>query len=155
MSIATFDITIGRNVEPFAVYEHYIILGDGSEQLAYIGSCPFNELFRYPDAKQNSEWQRLFVKSSPARIKLLHVVDSADEATAIVASYCAIKVAHCNAHGHTVGNIGQVKCSNGEIYPNANVAARANDISQPSMSRHLRGKPGYRTLKGLTFSYDN
>lgn len=38
-------------------------------------------------------------------------------------------------------------------YANANQAAKALGASQAAVSQHLRGKTGYRTVKGFTFRH--
>lgn len=49
-------------------------------------------------------------------------------------------------------NQGRVTCNEtGTIYRNASEACLALGLPTSAMSNHLNGKPGHRTIKGLTF----
>lgn len=150
-----FKLTVGRNNTHYVVYEHRIILGDGSEKIAYIGMCQHSELFEYPDAKRNSEWVKFFTTGTLFKVNVLHIVKSVEEAEGLLTfeTLCRPLMPYCNARGHPVTTAQIIKCSNGITYPSANAAARSLGISQPALSRHLRGKSGYRSIKGLTFTY--
>lgn len=149
----SFKVTIGHKKEPYYVYEHYFVFKAGGEQLAYLGICLHSELFEYPDAKRNSEWVKAFTKGEHLRIQVLHVAKTIEEAEAVATYHRAIKGYYCNREGRLVNSTGCVSCSNGETYPSANAAAKSLRISQPALSRHLRGKPGHRSIKGLTFTF--
>ncbi|RUW55586.1 hypothetical protein EOA32_00780 [Mesorhizobium sp. M1A.F.Ca.ET.072.01.1.1] len=133
----------------WCLYHHH----DATDQLAYIGVCKLLDLFQCPDARQNSEWIRLFGANEGIIVKLQ--LTSLDEVTVNNLRFRQVQELKpvCNMVGFSyAGAKMRIICNEtGEEFESISHAARVHCLSQSALSNHLNQKPGHKSVKGKTY----
>lgn len=144
--------------EGYCVYTHSKFI-NGAPIVIYASACKMSEVYTHREAYLHSGWQALVSDDTQLVIEILFTCDTVQEAHQYLRDYirnrCGGKTL-ADKYGSFVGNHrGIVTCSTGpnagKTYENATQAAAQNGITQPAMSNHLNGKPGYGTIHGMTF----
>lgn len=105
------------------------------------GACIAREAFPICRLSNRPWWKLVNIFA----VRILHI-GSKDNARSYVAP------ARLAAHSGQDNLITKpVRCSNGQDYASAAVACAELGIDRSNMRKHLRGLPGYRTVKGLQF----
>ena len=138
-----------RYSEDWCCYSHEV---DG--EIIFIGECLLKEYLSYPDARQNSEWNKL-TRDDPEIITRVHIVSpSRNEVMSFKFAYIRNN-GHppCNKAGHRVAPAKpKIRCmQDGKIFDTQLEVAKFYGLNQGSLSRHLRGHPSNRSVGGLTF----
>jgi len=119
----------------------YIVHDAGSAAPLIVGMCRLSELFGMPDNKLPVD--------TAVILRILTICP--DRGTA--AQQQAIQA---RAHGVTITmatmSNAKIQCiETGDIYHNAAECAVSCEIDPTALSKHLRGKPGFKTVKGRTY----
>ena len=140
----------------YCVYEHWgyrdIDASDAEEQLMYIGVSPMSNVYDFHDARINSKWQEIFIHNSPLRIVIIATSINVNECHNFKYQQVRDRKPFCNIYGtQPQANMPVVCNETNEEFETAAAACERYDIAPSSMSNHLRGKSGYKRLKGFTF----
>lgn len=133
----------------WCVYEHHL-----PPHIIYVNACKLIDVFRMRDARNNSEWAKMFAEGGGVHVVITMVTDDRNEAfnRAIERAKSITPMPRCNLHGYNMHRTARpLICSNGMTYPTQQAAAAALNISQSNISRHLNG--GLAHVNGLTFAY--
>jgi hypothetical protein len=136
-----------------AVYALYTITGE----LLFIGCDILNNVFKLTQAKRNDKFRELIVENNRAiKVDILRMFDDMTSAKAYATVETGFRQPWCNIHGKetsTYANGGRVRCMNDNCeYDNAFQASKHYGINQSQLSNHLNNRPGYKTVRGLTFT---
>lgn len=147
-------LKVGDFEEMFCTYEHWLQDKDFKEdaKLMYVGCCKLREVWLFPDARRNNEWQRHFVQDALVTVRIVltskRLVDCQNAMTKIFREQQPI----CNVKGYRTTGQTMVTCNEtGEQFPSILAAARAKGLSQSQLTNHVNNRAGFRTVKGLTF----
>lgn len=143
--------TLSQQTRLIVVY----INRDGDGVVQYVGLCDFNEMWKYPDAMQNSEWLIKFTSSmSVLHTEITFMTDEIKEAHQQRRDLVAKYRPHCNVKGIYVSKQKQpIICNETlERFDTASDVVKAHQISPSALSNHLNGKIGFKTVKGRTYS---
>jgi hypothetical protein len=140
----------------WCVYEHHLAKpAPQPPEIVYIGACLLRDAWTLTDARNNSEWAKLFADGSqPIGIHIVSITNDRHKAqNAAVARVRTITpMPRCNVYGHTLfGATRSLLCSNGQTYANQTEAASMLNVSQSAISQHMRGT--LKSVKGYTFAY--
>lgn len=148
MQIAINNVNNFTNL--YAVYEH--VLADG--KVIFINLCRLTEVFTLKQARDNSEWRKLFANGGGMFINIIHTTNDEIEGR----NFASKRIAelgyrpHCNLYGHDLRvHNRRIRCSNGEIYNSQSDAARALGLHQGNLSKHMKGFS--KTIGGYWFEY--
>lgn len=144
-----FHLTIDDASDDYCVYE----IWDGAE-LLYIGLCRYAQLMQFPDAQGNSKFRERISRSKPFNMR---VIARGDRFSCNKYRYSMARslnpIPPCNLAGIT-SYFQQIECvEDGKIYRTQKEAAEAYGISQGNLSSHLRGRAGFKQVRGHTFRY--
>lgn len=139
----------------FAVVEHLAAMSPGQPpQIIYVGCERLVDVYKMINARQNTEWARIYQSGGSVMVRIIALADERAEATryAILHIRAMEAMPRCNNIGSTIRMIGRpVTCSNGETYTSQKHAADVLGLSQSSVSRHMRGDLSH--VRGYTFKY--
>lgn len=133
----------------WCAYEHHV-----PPQIVYVNTCKLTDLFKLADARDNSEWFKMFANGGGIMIHLLLITDSRHRAveTAIARAKSLTPMPRCNLHGWNMKTSARpILCSNGKTYSTQREAADELKLDQGNLSKHLRGE--LKTVGGYTFAY--
>lgn len=140
-------------MNPFVVYT----LEDELGTIQWIGICKYIQLLNVPDARKNPLFHAVFGPDAEAICKILGLFERRHEARNFMFEWMHTNpVPFMMATGWRINNSFQfIKCDQtGTVYPSVTHAANAHGVTQPYISRHLRGDPGCCTINGrYTFSW--
>jgi hypothetical protein len=144
----TFTLDTPRPAGKWCIYQHTTI-ADG---LVYIGLCRLSNLIQPEDLQKNAHWFN-HVSGKVYTVQTIIVADTREE---LLTTWHGLVRKHrpiCNLKAHTGINLNRkVKClQTGIVYENMSRAAEENGIAASTMSNHLKGRIGYKTIHGLTF----
>lgn len=147
------NITISST--PTMVGKQWVVysLYDGrTAVIKYIGCCRLTDVFKIPDARANMTFDDHFKPDTPF---MLHIISGFDNrAGAIAAQSKAIsqyKRPVMNRYSAMTRHA-FIKCvTTGEVFSNAQECCREHSLSQPALSNHLNGRPGYNAVKGRQY----
>lgn len=128
------------------VYEVY----DNQQQLVFMWSDKLANVYSLKDLVSNPEVKR----DEPFTLFITKLFPSEREARNHVTSHLNNPATKWPKYNKTVRYLRYtpVQCiETGVIYKNALYCARSNNINQSQLSQHLRGVPGYKTVKGHTY----
>lgn len=152
MNTLTAPIVLTKTtmVSNFCVYTHAI-----GGKIAFVGMCELSQVMNFPDARSNSEWQRMTAHDEPFTMIILSVQPDQDEAYKERHKWIQINgMPICNARGAYVGHsVGyMIMCiETGVEYPSQAAACKELGMSPGALSRHIQGLKGHKTVKGFTF----
>ena len=127
--------------------------GDPIETL-FIGSARLIELYAFPDAQRNTEWLRRVTPDTQLIVTVLYLGDKVECWNEASRLSLTEPRPICNRLGLNMhGSSRPILCSNGQRYETQTEAAQALGINQAQLSQHLQRKPGFKSVKGLTFGY--
>lgn len=136
----------------YAIYMHKNIDG----VVEYVGVTPLTELFSFTDAECNSLWSETFTKGRNIGIEIvvMGLTPSEPEAFIEQRKLIAQYQPRCNKMGYWIDPKYQVvQCDQtGETWPNINAACKAHNLTYSALFNHLKRKPGYKSVKGRTYS---
>lgn len=149
---------ITRTLEQFrkewAVYQI-----DINDMPFYIGCAPLADLYRFPDAENNSAFAELDA-STTVTVSVLHTGPEVMMRD-VLSHRIADRQPYANLHGQPVApaaprargrHKGPVRCvETGVEYRTAGEAAKAVGVSPQAMSAHLNRRPSALTVGGHTF----
>ena len=134
------------------VYFHTLVTSNGP-RVMYVGICKLREVMAFPDARANSEWKKYF---TPETRVFMHIVfTSPDINECYNHRYKLIKEhqPYCNMYGHSGIVSSRIACvETGQEFNTAAEACRTLGLNSSALSNHLNGKPGFKTVKGKTFT---
>ena len=123
-----------------------------ARHVAFIGSCRFVDVLKPLCARNNPEWvkvsQHWLIELEVLKLfrTMVEAAAFADEMIAILRPSVNIKTTTRAAKGMTV------RCLNDQNeFETINQAALFYDVPRTSISAHLRGIYGYKTVKSLRF----
>lgn len=149
------SLSIAQMREDWCVYLQWKILPDGTEEPWYLGVCKIIELFQHPDAHKNSHWRANTTDAMIIRTSLLMTSDKTQECWKYHTDARYFYKPICNVMGYQASGASVITCTQGpnmgKTYATQSDAARSNGVSQPTMSSHLNGKPGYGVIAGMRF----
>lgn len=133
------------------VYAH----ANTSNTVQFIGISQMADVFKFTEAKNNSEWSKIFPDGTPIKVVFIGMTNDEKSARDIALTNIAHLRPYCNVKGYNISERYQnVKCDQtGEIFASANAAAIAHDLSQSALFNHLKRKKGHKSVKGKTYSY--
>ncbi len=142
--------------DQWCVYEHYVPSETPGTPplLIFIGACKLIDVFNVQHARNNSDWTEIFAHDRPLLITVVETMSTQEEAMnrSIVRVRALPEPPRCNLHGFNLfGQKRRLACSNGQEYATQAHAAKALNISQGAISRHLKGH--LSSVKGFTFTY--
>jgi hypothetical protein len=133
----------------WCAYEHHC-----PPHIIYVNACKLIDVFKLAEARDNSEWFRMFANGGAMMIHLLLITDSRHRAveTAIARAKSLPTMPRCNLHGWNMKTAARpILCSNGKTYSTQREAADDLHLDQGNLSKHLRGK--LKNVGGYTFAY--
>lgn len=139
------------------VYSHHIpdMSKPGEWTLFYIGCCKLCDVLKSPDAFKNSYWRSLINDGIALKITIAFTSDSYIECNTMQAQMIAALRPIANTQGFITSGSAVVTCmvgpNTGKSYATQQLAAIDNGISQPTLSNHLNGRPGYEIVRGMKF----
>ena len=135
--------------DEFIIYE---VFDPAIVEIVYIGCCPTLQFMTLPDLRQN----RLFQHGKDYLIKPISTHQGKGTAIKVHAQLTGTgKMPHYNKLGYFLKR-GKIICDQtGETFSTINEAAEANFCSSSNLSNHLNHKPGFNSVKGKTFRYEN
>lgn len=147
-SVTYFSASIDGLANLFCVYEIW-----QEKTLIYIGSCKLTALHQIPDAQRNSEFMRMVGREGEFNLRLIASGDRSNchnFRARHARSFPELPI--CNRVG-TSGRFTAIICNeDGRKYRTQTEAATAYGVSQSAISNHMRGRIGYQTVGGKTFS---
>lgn len=135
----------------FVSYSHSVVYAEG-EKVMFCGSCQFRALLEAPDARKNSAWREHVSKIDGVIVRVQALFEHAHEAANDVARLVREHKPYCNIHGRRDAKGGPIRCvTEGKNFDNAADCARYYGFSPATLSNHLNKRPGYVTIRGMTF----
>lgn len=147
--------TLGQLRKAWCVYEHYMQTNpELPPERIYIGACLLRDVWAAPDARRNTEWLRI-VNDDTQLLTVLTGIGTITEAlNHRAAAIMSGAMPRCNQVGRDISNSRvRIMCSNGQSYPTQAEAAAQLGVAQSSISKLLRGAPGFKSVNGYTFWY--
>lgn len=148
-------ITLKQNEfeNTFCTYEHWLRDPvDNTFKIKYVGCCKLREVFVYPDARRNNEWQRIFTKDAILTVRIVFTSSNLVDCQNQMAEIYKRERPHCNVRGYKMTSRTVVTCNEtGETFNSILEAARAKGLSQSQLNNHINNRVGHKTVKGLTF----
>ena len=139
----------------WCVYEHHTPPANGEPPtIIYINACKLIDVFSFKDARDNSEWFRMYQNGGGLLLHILLITDDRNEAFrhAIERAKSMTPMPRCNLHGWNMRTAARpILCSNGVTYQTQAEAATALGLAQSNISRCLRGK--LNSVGGYRFAY--
>lgn len=138
--------------ELFAIYT----LKDADGAIRFVGVTRLSHLFEFEDARNNSEWANVFGKPlATIDINVTALTTNEREAYAEQRRLITMYQPHCNLKGfYQAAKYQSVICNETqEVFPNAAQCAKAHQIDASALGNHLKQRPGFKTVKGRTYSY--
>lgn len=135
----------------YAIYTHR----DVDRVVQYVGVTPLSELFQMTDALCNSRWPDTFGKPvTTLEIEVIALTASEKEAYQEQRRLIMLYHPPCNRRGYHIAPENQhVVCNEtGETWATIREAATAHGLSYSQLHSHLKRKPGYKSVKGKTYS---
>lgn len=140
--------------DAFCTYEHWLQDPEFKEdaKLMYVGYCKLSEVWLFPDARRNNEWQKHFLQGNLVIIRIVltskRLIDCQNAMTKVYREQRPI----CNVKGYRTSGRTMVTCNEtGETFDSILQAARAKGLSQSQLTNHINNRPGHKSVKGLTF----
>lgn len=131
----------------YAVYKISI-----DNQPFYIGMCKHSQLFELPDAKKNSEFLERIKYVEKFTLEIIASGRDEEQLKLLQIFHIHINSPYCNIYGKVAFAKKRVKClQTHNEFDSIKSAAEFAGCKPDSMSKHLAGRKGYGTLKGLTF----
>lgn len=147
---ATMPIIDVNKVENlWCVYEHH-----NPPEIIYVNACRLRDVFSMREARDNSEWFRMYQKGGGLLLHITMITVDRNEAirSAIERVKSLPTMPRCNLHGFNMRTASRpIICSNGVTYQTQSEAAKALGVAQPHISRNLRG--ALKSVNGYTFAY--
>lgn len=133
----------------YCVYEHY----NAEDVLMFVGVSKIVEAFMFQDARQNSEWVKIFTADTPLIMKIVLTTPDLHIASNYRHRIITTQRPHCNAYGFSMLGIrAEIICDQtNERFATITEAARAHGISASALSNHLNNKVGHKSVKGKTY----
>jgi len=147
--IGMFMISPAQSYKKWVVYTHR-----SPRRVQWVGFCEFAKFANYPDARRDIRWLNTLQHGNSIFAVIEKICVDQDEAQFEANQLIKLHNPICNrereiAPGYAKGAI--ICDQNGVEYANASAAARALNLSPSSLSQHLKGTSGYRSVIGLTF----
>lgn len=127
-----------------------------SGEVFYIGICKLSDVYRCPDAYRNSYWRAAIDDNSLIETTIFstskHYGDLWNELQEKVKLWHPV----ANMKGYQQSSMpSMITCiegpNAGKTYQTQQRCAESNGITQPALSNHLNGRPGYDTVRGMKF----
>lgn len=141
------DIKEANNV--WCVFEHHL-----PPQILYVGACKLIDVFKMREARDNSEWAKIYANGGGVQLAITMITDNRNEAFRVAMERVRSldPMPRCNMHGYNMHRTARTLiCSNGQTYKSQSDAAQALGISQSNISKHLAGDLTH--VNGHTFAY--
>jgi len=120
---------------------------------AYMGVCRLTEVFSFPDAQANTAWREMF-RDNPASLMMIKIkYVAATEVDCINArrAFVMQNPPPCNMRGRPTRS--RIVCDQtGQEWKTIVEAADAIKSSPSNLSNHINRKPGFKSVKGYTFT---
>jgi hypothetical protein len=142
----------------FCVYGHFLKnlpTVCPSNEIFFVGICKLTDVYKFPDAYRNNYWRDNVSENTIIEILVSftseNLIECQRQLEVIVKQSRPIaNIKGYRQHGKTM--VTCIQGSNvGKVYNTTTEAAELNGVSQPAMSNHLNGRPGYETLRGMKF----
>ncbi len=142
------NVTITGLQQSWALYE---IWDAASGKLLYIGCNRLSDITAAPDARTSPDWPG---NSHPISIAIKYIGTRVDVLNARGDAIRQLPATPpCNVRSRRFTSRVVICNETGETFRTQAEAARATGCSQSNIAQHLRGKPGFRSVKGRTFRY--
>lgn len=138
----------------FCVYEHWLMPVDGvsDAKMMYVGYCKLNEVWLFPDARRNNEWQKHFLQGVTMSVRVIFTSKRLIDCQNVMTKIYRERQPICNVKGYRTNGRTMITCNEtGETFESIVQAARSKGLSQSQLTNHINNRPGYRAVKGLTF----
>lgn len=135
----------------YAIY----LCRDIDSTVQYVGVTPLSELFTLADAACNSEWAEIYGKPLTTLDIEVHALTAIErDAYLEQRRLIAVHGPRCNKVGFQIATHRQgVICNEtGEIWTTVKDASVAHGVAYSQLHNHLNRKPGYKSVKGRTYS---
>jgi len=144
---------VGDFPTAWCVAEYSVIDDTGAlpPTIMMIMAVKLRDAFTFADVGRNSEWRKCVTPQHAVMVRVFMIGDRATCQTEANRRVMASKPRpRCNMYGFdSFSHVRTLLCSNGEEYANQVEAARALNLHQGAISRHLKGE--LRAVKGYTF----
>lgn len=138
-------------VRPFTQWAVYAVHVPTHADCVYIGVCKLVQLLECPDARNNSEFQKLMLEQ-PITIRTSHIVETQSEARRHASDAIRLVRPVCNLYGRQRAARTAVRCiDDGRTFATLTECAEYYHVPAPSLSNHLNNRMGYRTVRGMKF----
>jgi len=135
----------------FVSYTHSVIYETG-EKIMFAGYGPFRNLLDATDARKNTAWREHIAPQQSVILRVHGRFEFAHEAANDVSRLVREHKPFCNMHGVRNSKGGPIRCvTEDKSFENATECAKFYAISNSTLSNHLNKRPGYVTIRGLTF----
>lgn len=138
----------------FAVYMHSAVESNDKKHPIFIGVSRYADIIKSNAARRNPDWKNIAFRYK-IELSILHVCFSETEAIEFADTMISVICPKINVNSK-MSNVKiapmVVRCLNDmEEYASFRECAAYYSIAISSLSHHLRGDYGYRSIKGLTF----
>lgn len=150
-------IQIDGTYEQISRHFHVFGVFDMSDKLMYVGVGRMTDIVNFTELVKNPA----FIPTEPWSVKVFssHIteIEARNSTYKVIAVLSPNKeVPEFNKHSYRNRYRSHVICNEtGTIYKTASEASHMIGVSSGRMSNHLSRKPGYKTIKGLTYTYTN
>lgn len=147
VNINIVNTTIEETQQSYCVYEVW-----KDTKVIYVGVTQLINVMRLNDAKRIAEFLRMLADTDTISIAIKYVSDRIDcHRRRDMMMRSMPYMPHCN-NPRNLGRMAKIQCNeDGMIFDTQAEAAEYYGFTQSSMSSHLIGRMGYRTLRGKTF----
>lgn len=149
--VCTLVLPAAAFEDHFCVYRHDL-LGEQPRTIFY-GVCKLREAFGFPDARMNTEWRKIVTPETPLGTAIVFTAKHLIECQNYRYRMIVLHKPHCNLNGTITQRGGRVVCDQtGQVFETLAEAARTYELNPGALSNHVNGKPGFKSVKGKTFS---
>lgn len=127
-----------------------------SGEIFYLGICKLSDVYRCPDAYRNTYWRKTINDNTLIQTTVISTSSEYGSLYNQLNEYVKLWKPIANLKGYQQSSLPSViTCvegdNAGQTYQTQQRCAEANGITQPALSNHLNGRPGYDTVRGMKF----
>ena len=135
----------------WCVYTHSVNYAEG-QKIMWVGMCLLKDCLNAHDARFNKAWREHIAPLTDVIVNIVALTSNEPEAYTEMARISREERPYCNVQGERDRSFGQVQCDqDGKTFVNASQCAAFYNIATSTLSNHLNGRKGYRTIHKLTF----
>lgn len=123
------------------------------QELLYIGAAKINDIFTFKDLLKNPTFEIDQSYQINVLSKYERLMDAKNAVGAAVRTLNDHRIPPLNFTNYQRRNRMIICDQTGVQYRSQVECARTHGINQGQLSKHLSREPGFRSIKGLTFSY--